>query len=84
MPRSHAADACMTVFHHALHSGAITRTACVRAGRACIGFAPVARWCTYIRNESKGVIEQFDAAKIERIARVQNTVADSLVETAFG
>jgi len=37
-----------------------------------------------LRDEANELIEQFDAFEIEHVPRAQNSVADSLVESAFG
>jgi ribonuclease HI len=37
-----------------------------------------------LHDEANGLTEQFDAFDIDHIPRVQNSVADSLVESAFG
>ena len=37
-----------------------------------------------LRDEANGLIEQFDTFEIEHVPRAQNSVADSLVGSAFG
>jgi len=37
-----------------------------------------------LRDEANQLIEQFDAFEIEHVPRAKNSVADSLVESAFG
>jgi len=41
-------------------------------------------WLRVLRDEANELIEQFDAFEIEHVPRVENSVADSLVESAFG
>jgi ribonuclease HI len=40
-------------------------------------------WLRVLLDEANELIEQFDVFKIEHIPHTQNSVADSLVESAF-